>query len=588
MKEFRLKLYEKILDLFPGMISVIDEDFRIVYLNQKLKERFGRDLEGKVCYEALYSYEEPCPWCKKDLVIGSHKSLVWEIKSPKDERWYQIRSIPLDIEGKTHYLSFIFDITEKKTLEKKVESQLKFFQEILERNPAVILFNQEGKLTFVNETFEEVTGYSREEVLGKSIFDILVPEEDADTWKKHAEEVYQGTFKKGVELPVKTKKGLKILLWNCMKVEDPNGIPTIVGLGVDITEKKQVFEQYLQAQKMESLGRFTGILLHELNNLFMALQGYLGVAKLKLSEPEKVKEYLERMETLIDRWRGMSQDLLAFARKTPGKTQLLDLAEFLNGYADTLSKILGNKISLEVSVPPKGYFVRMNPVHIQQILFNLASNSREAMPEGGKVRITLERVFVSKETASLLNLNSGPYLVLTFEDDGPGIPQEVLPYIFEPYFTTKESGSGLGLSTVYSLVKQYKGHIAVYSSPGQGTTFRIYLPEEIPEELKQTEFPTGTSVLLISPKEDPEVRDTLNLKGFRIYRVKDAKEALLLLKNGFSPDAIVMVAEDSEDLEGLKREVEKIHPEVKLFASSPSEPVQKLVEKLKEELKRQQ
>ncbi len=566
------EFYETILDLFPGMISVVSRDFKVLYANEKLKKRYGNDPVGKFCYQAFHGLEAPCPWCKKDEVLDHQKSLLWEVRSPKDGRWYEVRSIPFKFGKEYAYLSVILDITEKKVLEDKLEAQLNFFREILDRNPALILFNQEGRLTFVNRTFEEITGLRKEEALGRNVFDLLVPEEDELVWRKHCDEVNRGIFKKGVELPIRTREGGKrYLLWNCMQVRDPNGRPIIIGLAVDITEQKQLFEQYLQAQKMESLGRFTGVLLHELNNLFMALQGYLGVAKLRLSDPEKVRDYLDKMEGLIERWRGMSQDLLSFARKAPGKTQSLDLAEFLNRYAETLARLLGEHIRLEIHTPGQGFFTRMNPVHLQQILLNLASNAREAL-EGrkGRVRITLERIVISEETASLLKLSSGPYLLLTFEDDGPGIPPEVLPHIFEPYFTTKESGTGLGLATVYALVKQYEGHIAVYSSPGKGTTFRIYFPEE--RRSQHCPQPLSSFSILVVEEEKvflQTINEMMRYLGYRPYTASGFREAQELIENGLKPEVLFIdIFTRSGSTADFIRQIKKKFPDLKIIIAS--------------------
>ena len=474
-----MAFFEAIMDIFPGFISVVSKDFRVLYANESLKRRCGEDPVGKPCYEVFHGLKEVCAWCKKDEVLRDKKVLLWEVKSPKDGQWYEVRSIPFKFEEEWAYLSVVLNITEKKELEQKLERQLRFFREILEKNPALIVFNQGGKLTFVNRTFEKVTGIPREEALNKDLFELLVPEEDRALWHKHCEEVRAGIFQEGVELPIRSRKGEKrYLLWNCVQVEAPEGEPTVIGLAVDITDQKLYFEQYLQAQKMESLGRFTGVILHELNNLFMALQGCIGLAKLKFSDPEKLKECLEKMERLIERWRGMSHDLLSFTRKSRATSQTVDLAQFLHRHRETFSQLLGSKIQMEMEVPQRGLFTEINPIHLQQILFNLISNSKEAMPEGGKVIIRLEKVVLSERTAQVLGVSPGIYLLLTFEDNGPGISSETLPHIFEPYFTTKETGTGLGLATVYSLVKQYQGHIAVYSTPEKGTTFRIYLPQK--------------------------------------------------------------------------------------------------------------
>ncbi len=570
------QFFETILDLFPGMVSVVSPDFRVLYVNRRLKERSTEDPLGKPCYRVFHGLEAPCPWCKKDEVLTYKKTLVWEVLSPKDQRWYEVYSIPFPFQGVWSYLSVILDVTEKKHLEEKLERQLHFFRRILDQNPALILFNQGGRITFVNRAFEEITGFSQKEALGQEVFKLFVPSEDLETWRKHCEEVRCGIFQQGVELPIKTKEGKKrYLLWNCMQVEDPEGRPVVIGLALDITQQKELFEQYLQAQKMESLGRFSGVLLHELNNLFMAIQGYLGIAKMQLSHPEKVREYLEKIEQLIGRWRSMSQDLLAFTKKSPGVAQKVDLARFLLQYRETWEQLLGSKIKLEIKTPTERIWIQVNPVHLQQILFNLLSNAREAMPEGGRVEIALEKIVLPEETARLLDLTPGPFVVLSFQDTGSGIPPEALPHIFEPYFTTKEQGSGLGLATVYSLIKQYRGHVAVYTSPEKGTLFRLYFPLAPEAERDLDLNPSFYQLLVVSegPSRLKALKELLEHLGYRPHLASSLEEARELIAQGLSPEVLFLDLERPvEEVSDFIKELKGKFPDLKIITVSGKAP----------------
>jgi len=264
--------YQAILDLFPGWVAVISRDHRVLYVNQKMREWCGEDPSGKLCYQVFHGLSQPCPWCKKEEVLEQRKPAFWELRSSKDSRWFEIRSLPLPWQEKMLYLTIILDITEKKRLEEKLEKQLAFFRKVLDESPILILFNRQRKLIFVNRTFERITGIPRTEALGRNLFELIVPPEALSEWQRHCDEVHCGIFKRGVELPLLDRQGgLHYLLWNCMQVEDPEGEPLVVGMAVDITENKRLQEEYLQIQKMESLGRFTGVLLHELNNLFMVV-----------------------------------------------------------------------------------------------------------------------------------------------------------------------------------------------------------------------------------------------------------------------------------------------------------------------------
>lgn len=569
--ELDLEFYQSILDLFPGMISVVSQDFRVLYVNRALRSRYREDPVGRLCFEAFYAQEEPCPWCRKEEVLRERKSIVWEVFSPRDQRWYEVRSTALSWRNELVYLSVLIDITEKKRLERRLRREVEFYTRILEETPVLILFNKDNRLSFVNRSFEKITGIPRERALGRSVFELMVPEEDRAEWEKHCQEVRCGVFKLGVELPVRTVSGEKRdLIWNCMRIEDPQGELIIIGMATDITEQKALFEQYLQAQKMESLGRFTGILLHELNNLFMALQGYLGVAQLRLKEPEKLREYFEKMENLIERWRNMSRELLTFSRQNTPQARILDLSEFLVRQVEVLQHLLGSKIRVKVEKIEEHLPVKINEVHLQQILFNLASNAREAMPRGGEVRVGLERVALSEETVALLGIPSGEHALLTFADTGPGIPPEILPHIFEPYFTTKEGGSGLGLATVYALVRQYGGHIAVSSAPGRGTVFKIYLPLVEAEEKKPAPVP-GPEILVV--EEEPHLletlREMLEFLGYRPHLARGIFEARQGLEGGLRPAVLISdIRTRSGEILSFIREIKERLPDLRLVIVS--------------------
>ncbi|QJA06436.1 PAS domain S-box protein [Thermosulfurimonas marina] len=563
--------YQTILDLFPGLVSVVSRDYRVLYANRKLRERCGRDPVGDLCYRVFHDREDPCPWCKKDEVLREGKSVLQEIHSPKDRRWFEVRSLPFPLEDERAYLSIILDITEKKLLEEKIEKERAFLHKILEENPVLVLFNREGKISFINRTFEEITGFSREEALGKSVFELLAPEEALSDWKKHCEKVQCGIFERGVELPVRDRRGrLHYLLWNCMRVEDPEGIPVIIGMAVDITEQKRLQEEHFQIQKMESLGRFTGVLLHELNNLFMALQGYISVSLLKLDRPENIRENLERMEELIHRWRRMSQELLFFVRKRTSQAEILDLARALHRLRETLERLLGSKIRLHLEAPEGNLLVRLSPVALQQILLNLASNAREAMEGEGEIWIRLEKVELPEESARVLDLKPGPYALLTFRDRGPGLSPEALSHLFEPYFTTKKEGTGLGLATIYSLVKQHGGHIAAYNHPEGGAVFRLYLPLA---DSPRAEGPSeGLSLLVVEENQIllETLKDLLEYLGYRPRLARGFAEAERILEEGFVPQILLTdIRMRSGPKEEEIRKLASRFPEMKVIIASP-------------------
>jgi PAS domain S-box-containing protein len=262
-------------------------------------------------------------------------------------------------------------------------------------------------------------------------------------------------------------------------VAESDGRTIRQGIVIDVTEQRQLEAQYRQSQKMEAVGQLAGGIAHDFNNLLQVISGFAGLALDDLPEGAPVRREVAEIEMAATRATLLVRQLLAFSRRQPMERRPVDLNDAVAAPLTMLKRVIGEHIELVfapgVAVPP----VEADPVQIEQVLANLCVNARDAMPEGGRIAISTSVVDIGKEFVEQRRwARTGRFACLVVSDSGPGIPPEIREHIFEPFFTTKDvgKGTGLGLATVYGIVKQHDGMIDVASSPGSGTTFSIYLP----------------------------------------------------------------------------------------------------------------
>ena len=334
-------------------------------------------------------------------------------------------------------------------------------------------------------------------------------------------------------------------------IRDENGKP--IGLlmaGRDINarkkaeeEKAKLEEQLLQAQKMESVGRLAGGVAHDFNNMLNVILGYVELSKMKLTSGDPVLKDIEEIEKAASRSRDITSQLLAFSRKQIISPKIINLNELILSIQKTLARVIGEDIHLNFYPQENLWQIKFDPTHIEQILFNLAANARDAMPGGGKLTMETNNVHLDEAFCrDHLGFMPGDYVVLAVSDTGLGIDKENLQYVFEPFFTTKDvgKGTGLGLAMVYGIVKQNGGFINVYSEPGQGTTFKIYMMRNL--EMDATVRETKEESAVFSPamilvvEDDDMVRgmitQMLKAIGYSVIAAATPEEALSLCEKG--------------------------------------------------------
>jgi nitrogen-specific signal transduction histidine kinase len=314
-----------------------------------------------------------------------------------------------------------------------------------------------------------------------------------------------------------------------------SGPERIVLTARDIGARERLERELAQAQQMEVLGRFAGGVAHDFDNLLTAIQGYTSLLLRDLRAGDPQREGLEEIRRSSERAAGLTRQILAFGRRHAAESGPVDLNQLIGNLVRLLPALIGDDLTLVTVLAPSVGMVRADPGHLEQVVMNLVVNARDAMPDGGRLTIgTANEQIAEYDARASPELPPGHYVTLTVRDTGTGIDPETLPSIFEPFFTTKERGRGLGLglATVYGIVKQCEGHIDVESAPGKGTTVRVYLPMARAEFRGVAPGVRGTVIILLVEDEEPIrlfARAALEEQGYRVLEAGHGWEALMRL-----------------------------------------------------------
>ncbi len=405
----------------------------------------------------------------------------------------------------------------------------------------VIITDIDDKIIYINPAFEHTTGYNRAEVIGQSPDILSSDKHDEAFFQEMRATMRSGQTWRGRIVNKKKDGTLFTEEATISPIRGQNGdIVSFVEVKRDVTRELQLEEQYHQAQKMEAIGRLAGGVAHDFNNLLTGIMGHAGLALQELPPGDPVRNDIQEIHKNAERAANLTRQLLTFARRQVIAPRVLNLNELILNVDKMLRRLIGEDIELVTLPAPDLGQIKADPGQIEQVLLNLAVNARDAMPDGGKLTIEITEVILDEAyTRRHPEVSPGQYVMLAVSDTGMGMTEEVKAHIFEPFFTTKEvgKGTGLGLATCFGIVRQNNGHIWVYSEPGQGTTFKIYLPrveETVDSSTKRGQSPSlprGTEVILLVEDEEA-VRDlaarALRRQGYTVLEAANGEEALRL------------------------------------------------------------
>jgi PAS domain S-box-containing protein len=376
----------------------------------------------------------------------------------------------------------------------------------------LVITDADATIQYVNPAFSAMTGYSREEVIGKNPRILKSGKQDAAFYVSLWATLLGGQVWRGEMINRRKDGSLYTEKMSITPVHDEHGKMThIVAVKEDITARKLLEEQFRQAQKMEAVGRLAAGVAHDFNNLLTIIVGYSDVMLDQFGADNPLRGYTTEIKDAGERAAGLTRQLLTFSRQQVLALQIVDLNALITNLTKLLKRLIGEDIELVFNPGSRTATVKADPGLIEQVLMNLAVNSRDAMPSGGKVTIETSHVQMDEAFSTThFSMPAGPYVMLAVSDTGCGMDKDTQNHIFEPFFTTKETGkgTGLGLATVYGIVKQSEGHIWVYSEPGVGTTFKVYLPAVMgaPAAVEESAASTGGSETVLLVEDDASVR----------------------------------------------------------------------------------
>jgi two-component system, cell cycle sensor histidine kinase and response regulator CckA len=494
----------------------------------------------------------------RPIEAHSFREIEYRILRPDGSiRWIIDRAYPVvDAEGKM-ILAFGLaeDVTERKFAEVALqasEARLRVseekFSKAFRASPDAIVISSlaDGRLMEVNDIFLRLSGFTREEAIGRTSLELglwLNPKERdqlVELLKRDGEV-------RDLEIRFIMKSSqVRTILTSAHTIE-LNGLPCAIVIMRDVTERKLLEEQLREAQKMEAVGRLAGGVAHNFNNLLVGMLGYSDLLLKKLPEGTALHRMASEINAAANRGRDLTSRLLAMSRRQVLQPKVLDFNGLVLQTERLLRPIIGEDIRMHLRLDPKTGFVKSDPTQLEQVILNLALNARDAMPHGGTLSIETCNIQVDAAyTRQHAGLLPGSYVRLWVADTGHGMSPGVMARIFEPFFTTKDSGngSGLGLSTVYGVVKQSGGCITVMSEPGRGAAFAVYLPRvnQIPEMKPRVPLPiepqAGTETVLLV-EDEPVVRtlvqEILQECGYRVLRASSGAEALRLNEETLEP-----------------------------------------------------
>jgi PAS domain S-box-containing protein len=559
-----------VVDAAPNPILAVDADGHVAYVNPQVEGAFGyapEELLGQPIEILL-----PTRVAERHLghrtafleqpnarPMGIGRELAGRRKDGS-EFPVEISLAPVTIEQELYVFATVVDITARKAAEGALADSERRFRAVLEAAPnAIVAIDREGSITYVNPQVEITFGYEPGELIGSKV-EMLLPERLHDRHRGHRRGFFDHPVARpmgiGLDLAGRRKDGREFPVEISLSPVGTAEGPLVFATVVDITARKSAEQELLQAQKMESIGRLAGGIAHDFNNMLSAIRGFAELLHddLELDPMPPVSELQHSVEAVrgaADRAAVLTAQLLAFSRRQVLAPTPLNLALAVRAVEPMLRRLIGEQVHLALSLDAGTGIVRADPGQVDQILLNLVVNARDAMPGGGTVTVETGNVtFEEPYAIEHFELAPGQYVMLAVTDTGSGMERETREHIFEPFFTTKDQGrgTGLGLATIYGIVRQSGGHIWLYSEPGKGTSFKLYFPrvEITAEEAQAPTTPEARSVsgLVLVVEDEPAVREytttVLERKGFRVVAVENAAEALAWLETTDEPmDALV-------------------------------------------------
>ena len=491
---------------------------------------------------------------------------------------------PTSVDGFCTVSAFVRDITERKQTEAVLRERENLLRNIIANIPCAVFWKDRNSVYLgCNDQVALNHGLnSPEQIVGRNDYELGVASSEADFYRACDRQVMETTEPiLNVEETLTRSDGARsVLLTSKVPLRDAVGtVIGVIGVYQDITDRKRLEDQLRQSQKMEAIGALAGGVAHDFNNLLTVINGYCEIVLADPAVTRSSREMVREIHRAGDRAAALTRQLLAFSRKQVLAPQVLDVNALVREATKMLRRMIGEDIDLTTTLDPGLGRVKADPGQVEQVIMNLVVNARDAMPTGGQ--LTIETRNVELDAAYVrqhLGVRAGPCILLAVTDTGVGMDAATQAHIFEPFFTTKGpgKGTGLGLSTVFGIVKQSNGHIELYSEPGHGTTFKVYLPlltedaSTRASPLAILEVPRGTETILLAEDEEA-IRDLARIAlqsfGYTLLEAANGEEALRIAAAHPTPIDLLVTDVVMPKLSGqeLAERLQKVHPGMKVL-----------------------
>ncbi len=534
--------YRALIEQAADAILIADSTGHLIDANRKACDLTGYPLEELLGLDMADTYptEDRLAAAQRLAALAAGDDVGAERRMRRKDGTEILVEVSLKRLEDGRILGIVRDITERKRAELALrESETRYHALIEGVRDIVFALGPDGTVTSLNPAFERVTGWPPHEWLGKP-FEPLVHPDDLALLFEFVERAVRGETGRVSQLRIHTRKGDYRMGEFAATPQFRDGrLVGVLGIARDVTDRLSLEQQLRQAQKMEAVGRLAAGVAHDFNNILTAITGYAQLLLDDLDPTGRHREDVEEIRKAADRAAGLTRQLLAFSRQQVLQPTVLDLNALVGETESMLGRLLGEDIQLATALASDLGAVKTDPSQIEQVILNLAVNARDAMPQGGKLTIETANVEMDDAyAAEHFPALPGSYVMLSVSDTGTGMSPETQTHMFEPFFTTKAKGqgTGLGLATVYGIVKQSAGYIWVYSEPGRGTTFKIYLPrvQQVPERRASTApaqpaAMDGTETVLLAEDEAAVravARQALQRHGYTVLEAPSGEAAL--------------------------------------------------------------
>jgi two-component system cell cycle sensor histidine kinase/response regulator CckA len=580
-----LRLTQFTVDRGSESIYWMGPDGRLIYVNDRTCETLGyprEELLSMKIQEINPEFPpERWPYHWDEL---RNRRIFWAESThrAKDGRLIPVELTAnyIEFDGKEYNCVYAHDITTRKRNEELIVLERDFTKAVLDSLPGIFyLFDRSGKLLRWNNNFEKITGYSAEEIGRMHPLDLFAGPDKGLVQSRITEVFAKGTSE--VEAELVTKTGEKMTYYFTGHTFQVKEELCLIGTGIDISERKKLEEQLRKSQKMEAMGLLAGGIAHDFNNLLTGILGYANLLSLKEGVSPEVAKAAGVIQRSAEKASQLTAQLLGFAEKGKNLTVPVELGRVIASVTGVLERTQDPRIRIVTSLHPEAGCVLGDPSQLDQVVMNLAINSCDAMPRGGQLKITTDPVALDEAFCRERDwMSPGRYLCLSVCDTGVGIPPENMVRIFDPFFTTKDqgTGTGLGLSMVFGIVKNHGGCVDVRSEAGAGTVVRVYLPESpegAPKGMAEMDpaLPRGRGRILLVDDQEPvrEVaKDMLEALGYEVVTAADGLEGISRYRELWREIDLVILDMIMPNMSGgdCFRRMKEINPKARVVLSS--------------------